>query len=168
MKTVRFVKMRSYLARASVLLPLAGLCLLAQAQTARTYRGSCTGTAARSLAGGRTTFVGQVADALPGYLTLTVDFDPGGSVSGGHWTLTVTGRKDDGSASEEGRLEGTLSGGSVTLGEDGKVSSLDALRLTIKSGRGTYAGIVSGEGAFKASPVSGKTAPFGGALTLTF
>jgi hypothetical protein len=162
------MKMTRYLATALLLISLAGFCLNAHAQTNRTYHGSFAGSGSRSQARGETTFVGQVGDALPGYLMLTIDYDSNNSINGGNWTLIVTSRKADGSSSEEGRLEGTLSGGSVTLNQDGALASVNAARLTIKSGRGTYSGVVNGQGTFEVSSVPGNRTPFDGALTLTF
>lgn len=158
----------SYFAGASVLLSLAGLCLISQAQTGRTHQGSFAGTVARSPEGGKANFVGQMGGDLPGYLMLTLDYDSNRSIHGGNWTLIITKRKADGSSGEEGRMDGTLSGGSVTLNRDGQVISVNAARLTIKSGRGTYDGVVNGDGTFDATSVSGKPSPFDGLLTLTF
>lgn len=162
------MRIRSYLAGALALISLAGFCLSAPAQTGRTYHGSFAGSGSRSQASGETTFAGQVDNARPGYLLLTVNYDANNSISGGRWTLIVTGKKADGSSSEDGRLEGTLSGGSVTLSRDGAVTSVQSAQLTIKSGSGTYGGVNGGRGTFEASSVPGNRTPFDGVLDLTF
>jgi hypothetical protein len=162
------MKITKHLATALLLISLAGFCLNADAQAGRTHHGAFAGSGSHSQAGGETTFVGRVDDALPGYLTLTLNYDSNNSISGGNWTLIVTGKQADGSSSEEGRLEGTLSGGSVTLNRDGAINSVSAAQLKIKSGRGTYSGVVSGQGTFEAGLAPGSRAPFDGVLTLTF
>lgn len=162
------MKITNNLAAALLLISLAGFCLNAQAQTNRTYQDSFAGSSSRSQERGETTFVGQVNDALPGYLMLTIKYDQNNSISAGNWTLIVTSKRADGSSVEEGRLEGTISGGSVTLSQNGTVASVNAARLTIKSGRGKYDGVASGHGAFEVSSAPGNRTPFDGALTLTF
>jgi hypothetical protein len=162
------MKMRNYLAAALALISLAGFCLSGHAQTARTYHGSFAGSSSRSQASGEITFVGQVDNARPGYLLLTINYDANNSINSGKWTLVVTGKKADGSSSEEGRLEGTLSGGSVTLNRDGTVTSVQTAQLIIKSGSGTYSGVNNGQGTFEASSVPDNSPPFNGVLTLTF
>lgn len=162
------MKITKNFATALLLISLAGFCLSAQAQTNRTYHGSFAGSSSRSQEQDETTFVGQVDDALHGYLMLTIKYDQNNSISAGNWTLIVTSKKADGSSGEEGRLEGTISGGSVALNQNGTVASVSAARLTIKSGRGTYDRITSGQGAFEVSSVAGNRTPFNGALTLTF
>jgi hypothetical protein len=162
------MKIRNYLAGALALISLAGFCLSAQAQAGRIHRGSFAGSGSRSSTVGQTTFVGRVGDALPGYLMLTINYDSNNSINGGNWTLVVTAQKGDGGSGEEGRLEGTLDGGSVTLNRDGAIISVNAARLTIKSGRGTYSSVANGQGTFEVTSVSGNRAPFDGALTLTF
>lgn len=162
------MRVTNYFSHALMLVALAGLCSSAQAQSARTYRGSFVGSSSRSQNSSQTTLVGQVSDSLSGYLMITLNYGSNNSINGGHWTLIVTSRKADGSASEEGRLEGTLSGGSVALNQDSTVVSVNSVQLTIKSGRGIYGSVAGGQGTFEAGSVPAKRAPFDGALTLTF
>lgn len=162
------MKIIKHLATAFLLVSLTGFCLNAHAQAGRAHHGSFAGSGSRSQTRGEITFAGQVGDTLPGYLMLTINYDSNNSISGGNWTLVITSRRADGSSSEEGRLEGLLSGGSVTLNQAGAVVSVNAAQLTIKSGRGTYSSVVNGQGTFEATSVSGSRTPFDGSLTLTF
>lgn len=91
----------------------------------------------------------------------------GGQIAGGEWSLVVVARGDDGNDREVGSLAGKVSGGSLTLAEDGSVSAVHGASLTITDGAGAYAG-AAGSGTLNGSAVKPADAPFSGSLSLSF
>lgn len=142
-----------------------------QAQTATTtYTDSFNGGGTRSKTESKIILTGKVGSALPGYLALIINFnDATGAVERGDWTLTVTRQNGDKSSSETGKLAGTISGGTVMFDQQGAVASVSDLQLTIKSGTGTYANVITGNGGFAGATQNvANTPPFAGTLTFTF
>ena len=112
--------------------------------------------------------LGAVATgALPGSFTISLNLN-NTTVTNGNWWLVVKERNADGSVSEVGALAGAVSGGTVSLNADGRVTSLNSVQLLIQTGSGNYAGVTSGSGSLTGTFGNQASPSFSGTLNLNF
>jgi hypothetical protein len=104
---------------------------------------------------------------LPGMTSVALRRD-GNKVTGGEWTLTIFPPDASPTASEKGKLKGTVTGGTLGFNDDGAVTRAESLRLTIQSGTGQYAGVKSGTGTLELSPHAENPSQLVGTLILNF
>ena len=62
----------------------------------------------------------------------------------------------------------THTGGTVTLGPDGKPASIVSAQLIIGGGEGGYAGVTAGVGALEGSANAQRLAPLSATMSMTF
>jgi hypothetical protein len=104
---------------------------------------------------------------LPGMSSVSLRRD-GNKVTGGEWTLTVFPPDAGPTASEKGKLMGTVAGGTLGFDDDGALTRAESLELTIQSGTGHYAGVRRGGGTLNLSPRAENHSQLVGTLTLNF
>jgi len=74
----------------------------------------------------------------------------------------------DASSSERGELVGTISGGTVTLSEQGTLASASGVHVTIQSGTGEFASVTSGSATLSVSGNAENPSQLSGTLVLNF
>jgi len=104
---------------------------------------------------------------LPGMNKVTLQRD-GQNVTGGSWRMTVLPQNADASSSERGELVGTISGGTVTLSEQGTLASASGVHVTIQSGTGEFASVTSGSATLSVSGNAENPSQLSGTLVLNF
>lgn len=78
---------------------------------------------------------------LEGRLNLNVQYnDSGTAISRGQWALEVRHLNADGAITTAGVLSGEITGGTVTLNENGSLASLSGAQLSVREGHGNYEG----------------------------
>jgi hypothetical protein len=131
------------------------------------YRGSLVGiqTAANEREGVKLSL--NAEGDLPGMSSVSLLRD-GNKVTGGEWTLTVLPPDADPTASERGKLKGTVAGGAVGFNDDGALTRVEGLQLTVQSGTGHYASVKRGSGTIDLAPHAENPSQLAGTLTLNF
>ncbi|HEU4766378.1 MAG TPA: hypothetical protein VFS77_03360 [Pyrinomonadaceae bacterium] len=104
---------------------------------------------------------------LPGMSKLMLQRD-GTNVTGGTWRLTVLPQNADASSSERGNLDGTVTGGTLTLNAEGTVSAASSVQITIQSGTGDYASVSTGTATLNLSADAENPTQLTGTLVLSF
>src|SRR5258705_158527 len=67
---------------------------------------------------------GEAKENLPGIYHVTIRFNPGTKeITGGDWVRTVLQQEADGSQSEVGTLHGDITGGTISVNEQGRVTA---------------------------------------------
>lgn len=107
------------------------------------------------------------AGDLPGMSKVTLTHS-GTNVSGGSWTMTVLPQNADASSSERGSLTGTVTGGTLTLNENGTLASASSVQVTIQSGAGEFASVTSGTATLTISASAENPSQLSGTLVLNF
>jgi hypothetical protein len=120
-----------------------------------------------NLRSGHTTFTVRVEGDLSGRLTLIVQPDGDGGLTG-TWALVDSHIEDGVGGSEtlvqRGTIKGTLNGGFATYGPGGRIIGFRDLRLQITGGTLAYAGITSGSGYAQGINLETRRRSSGGAL----
>jgi hypothetical protein len=146
---------------------LAMLVSLTLAHAAATYNNNVTGTQTASDESKGIALNLNASGDLPGMLSLTLTHE-GGNVSGGTWTLSVLPPNADATSSERGKLNGKLTGGTLTLDANGIVTAANSLQLTVENGTGQHAAVTGGSGTLSLSADPENSTKLVGPLTLTF
>ena len=107
------------------------------------------------------------AGDLPGMSKLTFVRSEA-NVTGGAWTMTVLPANPDASSNERGTLSGTVSGGTLTLSENGTLASVSAVQISIQSGTGEFASVTSGTATLNLSADAENPSQLNGTLVLNF
>ena len=107
------------------------------------------------------------AGDLPGMIKLTLVRSEA-NVSGGTWSMTVLPANADASSTERGTLTGTVSGGTLTLNENGTLASASAVQISIQSGAGEYASVTAGAATLNISADAENPSQLNGTLVLNF
>lgn len=95
---------------------------------------------------------GEAKESLPGLCRINVRFNPDTrDIIGGDWLRTVLQYEADGSQSEVGTLHGNITGGTVTINEDGRVTAINAAVLTVSGGNNHYSAVTGGSGLLEGS-----------------
>lgn len=92
----------------------------------------------------------------------------GNNVTGGSWTLTVLPPNADAAASEQGKLSGAITGGTLSFNADGTLSGASSVQLTIEGGTGQHAGVSDGNGVINLSSDAESPSKLNGTLVLNF
>lgn len=108
----------------------------------------------------------NVTGDLPGMGKLFIRRE-GGNVTGGTWTLTVLPPDADATASERGRLNGSVTGGTLSFNENGTLSGASAVKLSVEGGTGEHAG-ASGTGTIDLASDPDNPSKLKGTLVLNF
>jgi hypothetical protein len=107
------------------------------------------------------------AGDLPGMNKLTlVRSDT--NITGGAWSMTVLPANADASSSERGTLTGTVSGGTITLNENGTLASASSVQISIQSGTGEFASVTTGTATMSLSANAENPSQLNGTLVLNF
>ena len=107
------------------------------------------------------------AGDLPGMNKLTlVRSDT--NITGGAWSMTVLPANADASSSERGTLTGTVSGGTITLNENGTLASASSVQISIQSGTGEFASVTTGTATVSLSANAENPSQLNGTLVLNF
>jgi len=104
---------------------------------------------------------------LHGMLRLTLKHE-GGQVTGGSWAFTVLPPAADASSSEKGRLSGSVGGGTLTTDDNGVVTGVASVQLSVQGGAGDYANVSAGSGSVSLSADPERSTQLGGPLALNF
>lgn len=107
------------------------------------------------------------AGDLPGMSKLTLVRSEA-NITGGAWTMTVLPANADASSTERGTLSGTVSGGTLTLNENGTLASASAVQISIQSGTGEFASVTSGTATLNLSANAENPSQLDGTLLLNF
>ena len=107
------------------------------------------------------------AGDLPGMNKLTLVRSET-NVTGGTWTMTVLPANADASSSERGTLTGAISGGTITLNENGTLASASSVQISIQSGTGEFASVTSGTATVSLSANAENPSQLNGSLVLNF
>jgi len=136
---------------AATLLSGISLAVLAQ-DNGTTYTSSVVGNNANSGIPNVVALNGEAKENLPGVYHITIRFNRGTKeITGGDWVRTVIQQEADGSQSEVGTLHGDITGGTISVDEQGRVTAINAATLTIAGGNKNYSGISGGSGVFEGS-----------------
>lgn len=146
---------------------LAMLVSVALVHAAATYNNTLTGSQTASAATGGIALNLNASGDLPGMLSLTLTHD-GGKVSGGTWTLSVLPPNADATSSESGKLNGRLTGGTLTLDANGIVTAANSVQLTVENGTEQYATVNGGSGTLSLSADPENSTKLVGPLALSF
>ena len=129
----------------------AALLCFAAARAATTYNDTVSAVRTASADGAAgVTFLLEAAGDLHGMGKVTLRRE-GSNVVGGTWSLTVLPADADASSSEKGRLDGAVTGGSITLEDDDTLAGVSSLQLTVESGTGEHASVGGGSGTLNLS-----------------
>ena len=90
------------------------------------------------------------------------------NVTGGAWSMTILPANADASSNERGTLNGTVSGGTLTLNENGTLASASAVQITIQSGAGEFASVTSGTATIDVTANAENPSQLNGTLVLNF
>lgn len=107
------------------------------------------------------------AGDLPGMVKLTLVRSEA-NVTGGNLSLTVLPANADASSNERGALNGTVTGGTLTLSENGTLASASSVEVSIQSGAGEFAGVTSGTATINISAGAENPSQLSGTLVLNF
>ena len=107
------------------------------------------------------------AGDLPGMNKLTLARSET-NVTGGTWTMTVLPADADASSNDRGTLTGTISGGTITLNENGTLASASAVQISIQSGTGEFATVTTGTATVNLSANAENPSQLNGTLVLNF
>jgi hypothetical protein len=107
------------------------------------------------------------AGDLPGMSKVNLHRN-GENVTGGSLRLTVLPQNADASSSERGQLDGTISGGTLTLTAEGTLASASGVQVTIQSGTGEFASVTSGTATLNITASSENPSQLSGTLVLNF
>jgi len=128
---------------------------------------------------GRVVVAMESSGDIRGDMTLILDTDPAGTVTGGTWALVssyvedVSHEHSDAEHAEGGKFinDGTLNGnilsGSVLFSADGSVNSVNGIQLEVKGGSLTFSSVSQGDGLVSGSNLSDQAAATG-SLVLNF
>ena len=175
---------------ATTLLVCLGLFLSVGAYERQTYNLTLAHPETSTDADGRLVVTMMAKGDLGGVVTLALQRNAAGTVTGGEWALMVSYTEvipvdpnapphthgEEGGSSEphagealvqKGALKGTIAGGSLTLNPDGSVASLNDLVLSITGGTMQYEATTSGSGIVSAGQLSNRDAATG-AVSLIF
>lgn len=148
-------------------LAVALLCFAA-VRAATTYNNTVRAVRTASADGpASVTFLLDAAGDLHGMGKVTLRRE-GSNVIGGSWSLTVLPAEADASSSEKGSLNGSITGGSLTLDPDDTVTGVSSLQLTVESGTGQHASVSSGSGVISLSADIENPPKLKGTLSLNF
>lgn len=146
----------------------ATLLCLAVARAATTYNDTVSAVQTASADGpSSVTFLLEAAGDLHGMGKVTLRRQ-GNNVIGGTWSLTVLPEEADASASEKGRLSGTVTGGSITFDPDDTLSGVSSVQLTVESGTGQHVSVNGGSGTLSLSSDIENPPKLKGTLALSF
>ncbi|MFN2500163.1 MAG: hypothetical protein ABR557_13865 [Pyrinomonadaceae bacterium] len=129
-----------------------------------------------TLADNRKVIVMVTGGDLPGVLTLAVEVNSDGTISGGEWALVSTeadqangSDTDPGDAMvmQKGVLKGLVSGGTVSLDADGTLVAVNTVQLAVNGGTLVFDGIASGDGIANGANLDDSDAS-SGSMTLNF
>ena len=138
------------------------------AAAAKSYHLTLEGVEVSGGARGTLALVGKAGGPLAGSFEVSLRYNPvTGEATGGTWKLTVAPR-GRGERGAQGALAGSVEGGIVRLGENGKVESAEAVRLVVRRGAGGYSGVTAGAGELEGTLNPRRPHPFAGALRLSF
>jgi len=161
------------------------------AQALSTYNVTLSHAETSTDARGRTIVTMATRGDLPGTLTLAVERTADGAVIGGEWALNVSYTElttadghveaadiDAGESGDEtiphtealvqkGVIKGRVAGGSLTLGADGALTTLNDLVLSVTSGTLAFDRTAGGNGVLSGASLSDRDAS-NGAVTITF
>jgi hypothetical protein len=107
------------------------------------------------------------AGELPGMIKVRLVRSEG-NVTGGSWSMTVLPANADASSSERGSLTGNVTGGTVTLNENGTIASASSVQVSIQSGTGEFANVNSGTATINISAGAENPTQLNGTLVLNF
>lgn len=156
---------RSFFVFASV--SLAALVCAALASAATTRNAAVKGFQTASEERERIALVLDASGDVSGMLKVSLKHQ-GTAVTGGSWTLTALPPNADAGSSETGRLTGSVSEGTLTLGEHSIVTSVNSLKLQVASGTGQYAEVNAGSGTVNLAPGDENPSRLQGTLALLF
>ncbi len=146
----------------------AALLCFAAARAATTYNDTVRAIRTASADGpAGVTLLLEAAGDLHGMGKVTLRRE-GNNVIGGSWSLTVLPADADASSSEKGRLNGTVTGGSIIFDPDDTVVSVSSLQLTVVDGTGQHASVSSGSGTLSLSADIENPPKLKGTLSLNF
>jgi hypothetical protein len=149
------------------LMAAALLCVVA-ARAATTYNDSVSAVQTASADGASSvTFLLEAAGDLHGMGKITLRRE-GNNVIGGTWSLTVLPAEADATSSEQGKLNGAVTGGSITFDPDDTLSGVSAVQLTVEGGTGQHASVSSGSGTLSLSRDIENPPKLKGTLSLNF
>ena len=149
----------------TLMLTLASLAFAIAVSTA-TYNSSLNGsqTAAES---GKIVLNLTASGDLPGMIKLHVERD-GQNVVGGTWRMTVLPQNANASSSERGQLAGTITGGSLTLTDEGTVASVSSVTVVFQGGTGEFDNVTTGNATMNVSASSENASQLNGTIVLNF
>jgi hypothetical protein len=107
------------------------------------------------------------AGDLPGMNRLTLVRSEA-NVTGGTWSMTVLPANADAASSERGTLSGAVSGGTITLNENGTLASASAVQISVQSGTGEFASVTAGTVTVNLSADAENPSQLNGTLVLNF
>lgn len=146
----------------------ASLLCLAAARGAPTHNDTVSAIRTASADGaGSVTILLDATGELPGMGKVTLRRE-GNQVTGGSWSLTVLAADADASSSEKGRLNGAVTGGSITFDGDDTLVGISSLQLTIEGGTGQHASVSGGSGTLNLSANIENPPKLKGTLSLNF
>ena len=153
----------------SLLFPflLAAVVALGAANPAATYNDTVSGSQTAAPESEGLALNLTAAGDLPGMVKLTL-VRSGANITGGHLTITVLPANADASSSERGSLTGTVTGGTVTLAENGTIASASSVQISIQSGAGEFASVNSGAATVNVSAGTENATQLTGTLVLNF
>ena len=107
------------------------------------------------------------AGDLPGMNKLTLVRSET-NVTGGAWSMTILPANADASSTERGTLTGTVSGGTITLNENGTLASASSVQISIQSGTGEFASVTTGTATVSLTANAENPSQLNGTLVLNF
>lgn len=146
----------------------AALLSFVAARAATTYNNTVSAIRSASVDGeAGATLILEASGDLPGMGRITLQRE-GNNVTGGNWSLTVLPANADASSSEKGRLNGAVTGGTLTFNPDGQLTGVSSVQLAVGEGTGQYASVSSGSGTLSLSPDAENPSKLKGTLTFDF
>jgi hypothetical protein len=82
--------------------------------------------------------------------------------------MTVLPANADAASSERGTLSGAVSGGTITLNENGTLASASAVQISVQSGTGEFASVTAGTVTVNLSADAENPSQLNGTLVLNF
>jgi hypothetical protein len=166
---------------ALVIAALSGVFWVGRAQSQTTYAITLSHAEESVDPVGRAVITMMARGDLQGALTVRLDRSADGTVTGGEWALTVSyteviatppassgGDDDPGERLvQKGVLKGTVTGGSVTLNDDGSVGTLNGVQLVLTGGTLAYDGTASGSGSIDGTSLADRDNS-SGSISLVF
>ena len=107
------------------------------------------------------------AGDLPGMVRVTLKRTDA-NITGGTFKLTVLPANADASSSERGSLTGSVTGGTLTLAENGTVASASNVQVTLSSGTGEFSSVTSGTATMNVTANAENPSQLSGTLVLNF